>query len=215
MAKKDNIENYDVQRWYIVKIGINWLPEELKNIKSLTGFPVKDYHNRRVFELNSAIKPEKFIQYPWLFDLLSSLKTEWSKDRILVLQREITAEVREKMSKASEILNILIDTVKESKWREKFFSMASKYRSDILSLFQNNAAAEIMYHLWEFAEWYGKWEITEQDIKNLKNMAELVQYNTPENNAITYIQWTKDEIEEEKNKFLNSWSNVYRVENRL
>jgi hypothetical protein len=43
----------------------------------------------------------------------------------------------------------------------------------------------------------------------------LVQYSVPENNAITYMQWTKDEIEEEKNKFLNNWSNVYKLENRL
>lgn len=215
MAKKDNIENYDVQSWYIVKIGINWLPIELQNIRSLARFPIKDYHNRRVFEINRAIKPEKFIQYPWLFDLLSSLKAGWSKDRILVLQKEITAEVREKMSKASEILNILIDTIRESKWREKFFSMTKKYKSDILSLFQNNAAAEIMHELWELAELYGEGKVTEQDIISLKSRAELVQYSVPENNAITYMQWTKDEIEEEKNKFLNNWSNVYKVENRL
>ena len=214
MKDKENFEKADIKRWSILNINVNHLPHELRNVELVErNLNINDYDNWNIFQLN-VINPKKYSQYPSLYRFLSERKSTWSNERFLILQKEITPEIEKKwvefMDKASEILKILIENVKQAWWTADFYEMTKKYRDEIVSIFKNNSSY-VVNMFWSLVEWYNSWEITEQDINELSQWAELIRYKVPENNMFFYTKWTDKEIDELKNKFLDGWSNIYMV----
>jgi hypothetical protein len=214
MENKENSEKADIKRWSILNINVNRLPHELRNVELVErNLNIDDYSNWNVFQLN-GVNPKKYSQYPSLYRFLSERKSTWSNERFLILQKEITPEIEKKwvefMDKTSEILKILIENVKQAWWTADFYEMTKKYRDEIVSIFKNNSSY-VVNMFWSLVEWYNSWEITEQDINELSQWAELIRYKVPENNMFFYTKWTDKEIDELKNKFLDGWSNIYMV----
>lgn len=214
MKNKEKFEKSDIQRWSTLNISVNRLPHELRNVELVErNLNIDDYSNWNVFQLN-GINPKKYSQYPSLYRFLSERESIWSNEDFLILQKKITPELEKKWSefadKASDILKALIENVKKASWTADFYEMTKKYRDEIVSIFKDNSSY-VVNMFWNLVEWYNNWEITEQDINELSQWAELIRYKVPENNMFFYTKWTDEEIDELKNKFLDGWSNIYTV----
>lgn len=212
MIEKEVAENKEIQHWSIIKINSQDLPVELKNIKSLdTEFRFEDYKNRNVFEINEE---SNIAIYPALYNLVSHHNLKW-KSRFLILQKQITpetqAEVNRMINKAADLLEVLINKIKESTWKGNFYTITQEYSNEIGNIFKDDSY-HIMDMFWDIAEYHNQWEITEQDIDELLIPANLLRYKTPENNTLCYIQWSPIEIEQQKNKLLDNWSNIFLVQ---
>lgn len=214
MKGKEDLDKSNVQRWSIINITVNNLPRELKKAEiPERRTDIDDYSNWKVFQFGKK-HPENYVRYPSLYKFLSEQKSKWFDDSFLILQKEITPELEKKWiefaNKASEILKILIENVKKAWWADDFYEMTNKYREEIVSIFKNNSSY-VVNMFWDLVKWYNNWEITEQDINELSQWAELIKYKTPVNEMFCYITWSDKKIMDEKNKFLDSWSNVYVV----
>lgn len=217
MENKEGVES-NIERWHIIDVGVERIPEEWKNVIALCRlYKVANYTSREVFEINRKEYPEEYAEYPALYRLLKYQKNNTSKDKILILREKITPEkqeqVRKVLKRVSKLICILFDGIKEYKWGEGAIALVKEYEKELISTFTNIYPWIISNYL-EFVKSYREWEITDQDIEKWKlEVKEMASSDIEiKRDMIYYLQWTEWEIEKEKNKFLENWMNIFRIE---
>lgn len=231
MENKENLWKSEVQCWSITSISIRNLPEQLKSPKNLNRIynmdachddvDTYDYCNWKVFELGWEVNPDKYVKYSWLHEILLDMESNWSDEKLLILQKETTKKYREKDDKFSDMLSKLCDalfrTLKESKSKSEFYDKCLKYRDEIASAigYGGENALGLVKTLWEIADELWKWETTIQDLddfmESTKQTIQLSKFLPPPDNRIFYMQWSKEKIKKLRKKFLENWSNVFIV----
>ena len=206
----ENIENSEsnIQRWRIINVWVDSLPEEWKNILCKCGIWENDYSDRDVYEIDRNKDPEEFSEYPGISSLLQRLKYKGDNYWILIARK--TPERQRKINRTSEIMCILYNGVKEYNWGEKVNGLVEKYWEELISILGDNYSWVIQNYL-DDAKRYRQWEVADSFIEIAKLQMKQWASSASANDAINFLDWTKEEIEMYKNKFLENWSNIYMV----
>ena len=118
----------------------------------------------------------------------------------------------QKMNRGSEIMCALFDNIIETKWSSKAFDLVEKYRVELSSILNNrHVYLELINIYVASAQEYSAWKIDDETIESLKLAVKQAFSKPIANNMILYIKWTKEEIERQKNKFLENWSNIFII----
>ena len=180
-----------------------------------------DYSNWRVFELGGKVNPKKYIKYPALYKILLDLKSDWSNEKLVILQKQATEKFIEKNNRIldiySNVCDALIRTLKESKSKSDFYDKSLKYKDEIASAVKYGGENILGFieSLWEVANELWKWKATTQYVdeisESIKDWFKELKLVQPSDNRIFYMQWSKEEIKELRKKFTENWSNVFIV----
>ena len=204
MGEKENLESH-IQRWRIINVWVDSLPEEWKNILCKCGIWENDYADRDVYEIDRNKDLKEFSEYPGISSLLQHLKDKGDNYWILIAHK--TQERQRKINRTSEIMCILFNGVKEYNWGEQVNGLVEKYREELMYIFGDNYSWVIQDYL-EDAKRYRQWEVADSYIEKAKLKMKNLVLVASANGAINFLDWTKDEIEMHKNKFLENWSNI-------